>query len=102
MSKYDYNKTAATGKGFVAAASAGFENALSAADTYNAFEANGSAASCTGGTCRSLRGVNCEAENCKYHHPGGQCSATNITVETPYADNKTDTFCNTFRPNSSC
>lgn len=53
-----------------------------------------------GGTCHSLAGVDCKATNCRYHHPGGQCSATNIVVQAPDADNKTDTFCNTFTPNS--
>ena len=82
------------------------------ADSYGAYSAlncldncNGAACgnvgnSLSGASCNSLQGVNCEATKCRYHHPGGQCSAKSITVEAPDADNKSDTFCNSFTPNS--
>ncbi|NLB29317.1 MAG: DUF1540 domain-containing protein [Clostridiales bacterium] len=57
-------------------------------------------ADAAGGTCRSLQGVECQATNCRYHHPGGQCSASSIVVAATDADDKTDTFCNTFTPNT--
>ena len=76
-------------------------NGFAAVDSFNAFTgANTLIPDC--GAVHSLRGVNCEATNCKYHHPGGNCAATNITVEAPGADDKTETFCNTFKPNSGC
>ncbi|MDR0839256.1 MAG: DUF1540 domain-containing protein [Oscillospiraceae bacterium] len=50
----------------------------------------------------ALYGVDCQVMGCKYHHPGGQCSAANIKVEAPDAAKKTETFCGTFAPNSSC
>ena len=104
MSKYDYDKydydkaNAADNKS--ASNSADFTTGRSAIDSYDAFKVNSCTDNCTADTCHSLQGVNCEATGCRYHHPGGQCSAAGIKVESPDADNKTDTFCNTFTPNS--
>jgi len=72
-------------------------NAFTAASCIDGCSANISATECGAANCNALSGVNCEASNCKYHHPGGQCSATNITVEAPGADKKKDTYCNTFK-----
>ena len=118
MSKYDYDKYINNRSGFYKRDNADrvdFGTELSSSGTYNAVSSENCVDGRTGGscadiasgctdvtgdnTCRSLSGVNCEATNCKYHHPGGQCSATGITVESPDADNKSDTFCNTFKPN---
>ena len=113
MSKYDFDKYINRSHRFAGdkpvgddsvnlvnhgASCADVANGFGAVDSYNAYSAQNNA-DC--GACRSLSGVNCEATNCKYHHPGGQCSATGITVEAPDADNKKDTFCNTFKPNGS-
>ena len=121
MSKYNYDKYISNRSDFHKRDDADrvdFGAGFSSPDTYNAFSSENCVDGCTGGTyadiasgctdtsggsaVRSLSGVNCEAANCKYHHPGGHCSATGITVEAPDADSKSDTFCNTFKPNSAC
>lgn len=77
-----------------------FTNNLGAGGSYSLSDSSALNCGETCGTCRSLQGVQCEATNCRYHHPGGQCSASSIVVEAPNADNKTETFCNTFTPNT--
>ena len=47
-----------------------------------------------------LYGVGCDAKNCKYHGYQNQCYASGITVESPNASNKVETFCKTFAPRS--
>lgn len=42
--------------------------------------------------------VNCEVENCKYHGFDCKCHADCITVESPSAMRKGETFCSTFAP----
>ena len=43
-----------------------------------------------------LRGVGCDVTNCKYHTVAGNCNADKITVESPNAIRKAETFCSTF------
>ncbi len=42
--------------------------------------------------------VNCEVTNCKYHGYDCKCRAEEITVESPDALRKAETFCATFAP----
>ena len=42
--------------------------------------------------------VCCEVENCKYHSTDCRCHADSITVQSPAAMRKGETFCGTFAP----
>jgi hypothetical protein len=44
----------------------------------------------------TLYGVGCDVMTCKYYETGNQCCAESITVESPTACKKTETFCGTF------
>ena len=44
------------------------------------------------------RFVWCEVENCKYHSTDCRCHAEGITVQSPAAMRKGETFCGTFAP----
>jgi hypothetical protein len=46
----------------------------------------------------TLYGVACDVMTCKYYESGNQCCANSITVESPTACKKTETFCGTFAP----
>lgn len=48
-----------------------------------------------------LFGVTCDVTNCKYHGHDNRCFANNITVESPRAIKKAETFCGTFATQSS-
>lgn len=105
-----YSNSVGTSYGFDATTGSAYDSSMSNNAAQNSAGSSSSFSMSTGyeasncadgcGTCRSIQGVQCEATNCRYHHPGGQCSATNITVQAPDADCKTDTFCNTFTPNT--
>lgn len=45
--------------------------------------------------------VSCEVESCKYHGFDCKCHAEGITVESPAALRKGETFCGTFAPRSA-
>lgn len=59
------------------------------------------------GDCRDadcsdvIHGIDCHVTGCKYHHPGGQCSATNVKIEAPDAHTETDTYCGSFEEQTS-
>ena len=59
------------------------------------------------GNCRDadcsdvIHGIDCHVTGCKYHHPGGQCSATNVKIEAPDAHTETDTYCGSFEEQTS-
>ncbi len=44
----------------------------------------------------SIREVNCEVTSCRYHGIDCKCHADSITVESPSAMRKGETFCGTF------
>lgn len=78
-----------------------FSSSKGASSSFNMSSGTSSSNSAgDSGTCSSLQGVQCEAANCHYHHPGGQCSAKSIVVQAPDAGSKSETFCNTFKPNA--
>jgi|GEM_PF-4465376 len=60
-----------------------------------------------GGDCRDadcsdvIHGIDCHVTGCKYHHPGGQCSASNVKIEAPDAHTETDTYCGSFEEQTS-
>ena len=49
-----------------------------------------------------ISGIDCHVTGCKYHHPGGQCSATNVKVEAPDAHSARETYCGSFSPTDGC
>jgi len=53
---------------------------------------------CAGASCQGLTGVGCDVKNCKYHSNDDKCYANSITVESPSAVSKSETFCGTFTP----
>ncbi len=48
-----------------------------------------------------LSGVDCDVVNCKYHSVDNCCHARSITVQSPNAVRKAETFCSTFSPKAS-
>ena len=47
-----------------------------------------------------LPGVGCEVVTCKYHSKDNCCCAESITVGSPHAVKKGETFCSTFMPDA--
>ncbi len=50
--------------------------------------------------CGHLSGVKCQVTNCKYHTAENCCSAQRIQVQNENAQQKAETFCSTFAPQS--
>ncbi len=48
-----------------------------------------------------LKGVGCEAVNCRFNEKGCRCTADGIRVESPSASRSGETFCATFSPKAS-
>ncbi|MDR0905685.1 MAG: DUF1540 domain-containing protein [Oscillospiraceae bacterium] len=63
---------------------------------YNTSYNSGSNSNSNNSGSDVISGVDCNVPGCKYHHPGGQCSASNIKVEAPNASDKMDTYCGSF------
>ncbi len=48
-----------------------------------------------------IYGVTCDVVSCKYHGHDDRCFADKISVESPNALRKAETFCGTFAPRPS-
>ncbi len=49
-----------------------------------------------------LNGVKCCVANCVHNTSGDCCNAPKIDVENRQAENKVETYCNTFAPKDGC
>ena len=47
-------------------------------------------------------GVGCDVTNCKYNTADCHCTAEKISVHSPNAVTKGETYCSTFCPRGSC
>ena len=55
-----------------------------------------------GDTESSITNVGCDVKNCKFNDlSGGYCTAVQIDVQNRTANNKAETYCNTFLPKGS-
>lgn len=45
-----------------------------------------------------ISGIKCDVNNCHYHRNGGKCVAGEIKVGPQFANNSSDTICDTFKP----
>ncbi len=49
-------------------------------------------------TCKHIKGIKCNVQNCYYHDCETYCTANEIAVGPRSADTSSETLCATFKP----